>query len=93
MIIKGIIIGGWKPNEFPLEGGETIQVYARPASTAPPDPAKGETHWISVEEHRKIMRIYENYVLDEVARAERNRVAELLGRPLRTGRDFEIDFS
>lgn len=74
---KGIIIGGWKPEEYPLTDGEMIQVYARSADL-PPSADKGESHWIRAEDHREIMRQARQFYLDNIMIAIRNNIASAL---------------
>lgn len=79
---KGIIIGGWKPEEYTLAPGKKVQVYIRSTEDGPPvsdlNRDYGETHWIRAEDHRKIMEEARQHYMDNVMIMVRNQIAKAL---------------
>ena len=51
----GIIIKNWDPVGYPLKPDELIQVCVRLPDTEQGPLLHGESHWISVEDHRRIL--------------------------------------
>lgn len=75
---KGIIIGGWRPEEYPLAAGQDhmIQVYVRAIEDGPPK--DGESHWIRAEDHRRLMREARSHYLENIMISIRNQIASSL---------------
>lgn len=70
----GIIISGWVSEEYPIRPGEMISIHARSTADGPPVNYR-ESHWISAEDHRRILAIAKDAMLPHAAAI--GKIAEL----------------